>query len=176
MRIFAGDACKRHHGALKMPEGEAIEAGMVTRSIEKAQRKVEARNFDIRKQLLEYDDVANDQRKVIYQQRNELDRRRACLDRSPACARTWSRPGARTCRPNSVEEQWDLPGLEKTLADEWQIRVACRCACCARSRDEHHRRRGHLAKRWLKAAEDRFFQEGSPARQRDDHARSSRST
>jgi preprotein translocase subunit SecA len=57
---------------LKMPEGEPIEAGIVSRSIESAQRKVEARNFDIRKQLLEYDDVANDQRKVIYQQRNEL--------------------------------------------------------------------------------------------------------
>jgi hypothetical protein len=65
-------ACAAIMDRLKMPEGEAIEAGIVTRSIESAQRKVEARNFDIRKQLLEYDDVSNDQRKVIYQQRNEL--------------------------------------------------------------------------------------------------------
>ncbi len=72
MRIFAGDRVRAIMDRLKMPEGEAIEAGIVSRSIEGAQRKVEARNFDIRKQLLEYDDVSNDQRKVIYQQRNEI--------------------------------------------------------------------------------------------------------
>ncbi len=72
MRIFAGDRVRAIMDRLKMPEGEAIEAGIVTRSIESAQRKVEGRNFDMRKQLLEYDDVANDQRKVIYQQRNEI--------------------------------------------------------------------------------------------------------
>ncbi|WP_287919727.1 preprotein translocase subunit SecA, partial [Comamonas sp.] len=72
MRIFAGDRVRAIMDRLKMPEGEAIEAGIVTRSIESAQRKVEARNFDMRKQLLEYDDVANDQRKVIYQQRNDI--------------------------------------------------------------------------------------------------------
>ena len=72
MRIFAGDRVRAIMDRLKMPDGEAIEAGIVTRSIESAQRKVEARNFDIRKQLLEYDDVANDQRKVIYQQRNDI--------------------------------------------------------------------------------------------------------
>ena len=72
MRIFAGDRVRAIMERLKMPDGEAIEAGIVTRSIEGAQRKVEARNFDIRKQLLEYDDVANDQRKVIYQQRNDI--------------------------------------------------------------------------------------------------------
>src|SRR5471030_3022339 len=72
LRIFAGDRVRAVMDRLKMPEGEPIEAGIVSRSIESAQRKVEARNFDIRKQLLEYDDVANDQRKVIYQQRNEL--------------------------------------------------------------------------------------------------------
>ena len=70
LRIFAGDRVRAIMDRLKMPEGEPIEAGIVTRSIESAQRKVEARNFDIRKQLLEYDDVSNDQRKVIYQQRN----------------------------------------------------------------------------------------------------------
>jgi preprotein translocase subunit SecA len=72
MRIFAGDRVKAIMDRLKMPDGEAIEAGIVTRSIESAQRKVEARNFDMRKQLLEYDDVSNDQRKVIYQQRNSI--------------------------------------------------------------------------------------------------------
>src|SRR5678815_4416716 len=72
LRIFAGDRINRIMVMLKMPEGEAIEHSMVTRSIESAQRKVEARNFDMRKQLLEYDDVANDQRKTIYALRNEL--------------------------------------------------------------------------------------------------------
>ncbi|KAG1248890.1 hypothetical protein G6F65_019368 [Rhizopus arrhizus] len=72
MRIFAGDRVRAIMERLKLPEGEPIEAGMVTRSIETAQRKVEGRNFDIRKQLLEYDDVANDQRKVLYSQRNDV--------------------------------------------------------------------------------------------------------
>ena len=86
MRIFAGDRVRAIMERLKMPDGEAIEAGIVTRSIEGAQRKVEARNFDIRKQLLEYDDVANDQRKVIYQQRNEILEARDArgADREPA--------------------------------------------------------------------------------------------
>ncbi len=122
MRIFAGERVKAIMERLKMPEGEAIEAGMVTRSIESAQRKVEARNFDMRKQLLEYDDVANDQRKVIYQQRNEI------LDASDLSAQIQSlREGCfedivRQFIPNeSVEEQWNLPALESVLADEWQI-------------------------------------------------------
>jgi len=107
---------------LKMPEGEAIEAGIVTRSIESAQRKVEARNFDIRKQLLEYDDVANDQRKVIYQQRNDI------LDAKDLRAQIDSlRDGAMTdlvhqyVPEGSVEEQWDLPALEKALQEEWGV-------------------------------------------------------
>jgi len=107
---------------LKMPEGEAIEAGIVTRSIESAQRKVEARNFDMRKQLLEYDDVSNDQRKVIYQQRN------AILDAKDLTAQIASlRTGCfedlvRQYVPvESVEEQWDVAGLQKVLEDEWQI-------------------------------------------------------
>ncbi|HWP19546.1 MAG TPA: preprotein translocase subunit SecA [Burkholderiaceae bacterium] len=122
MRIFAGDRVRAIMDRLKMPEGEAIEAGIVTRSIESAQRKVEARNFDIRKQLLEYDDVANDQRKVIYQQRNEI------LDSQDLAGQiTNLRQGAltdvvRTYVPaESVEEQWDLEGLEKALREEWQI-------------------------------------------------------
>uniref|UniRef100_UPI0028AF8885 preprotein translocase subunit SecA n=1 Tax=Melaminivora sp. TaxID=1933032 RepID=UPI0028AF8885 len=125
MRIFAGDRVKAIMDRLKMPDGEAIEAGIVTRSIESAQRKVEARNFDIRKQLLEYDDVANDQRKVIYQQRNEI------LD-APELAQLIDAMRDdcladvvhQYVPPESVEEQWDLPGLEKALAADWQIELA----------------------------------------------------
>jgi preprotein translocase subunit SecA len=120
MRIFAGDRVRSIMDRLKMPEGEAIEAGIVTRSIESAQRKVEARNFDVRKQLLEYDDVSNDQRKVIYQQRNDI------LDAQDMHAQiTALREGCFTdlvrqfVPVESVEEQWDLPGLEKVLAEEW---------------------------------------------------------
>jgi len=122
MRIFAGERVKAIMERLKMPDGEAIEAGIVTRSIESAQRKVEARNFDIRKQLLEYDDVANDQRKVIYQQRNDI------LDAADLSAQIASlREGCFTdlmhqyVPADSVEEQWDLPSLEKVLAGEWGI-------------------------------------------------------
>ena len=127
MRIFAGERVKSIMDRLKMPEGEAIEAGIVTRSIESAQRKVEARNFDMRKQLLEYDDVANDQRKVIYQQRNDI------LDAASLSAQIESlREGCFTdlvrqyVPIESVEEQWDLPGLEKALADEWGLQVPLR--------------------------------------------------
>ncbi len=122
MRIFAGDRVKAIMERLKMPDGEAIEAGIVTRSIESAQRKVEARNFDIRKQLLEYDDVANDQRKVIYQQRNDI------MDAASLQGQIASlREGCFTdlvhqyVPAETVEEQWDVAGLEKVLLDEWQI-------------------------------------------------------
>ncbi len=124
MRIFAGDRVKAIMDRLKMPDGEAIEAGIVTRSIESAQRKVEARNFDMRKQLLEYDDVSNDQRKVIYQQRN------AILDAQSLSAQIASlREGCfqdlvRMYVPQeSVEEQWDIASLQKVLADEWQMEL-----------------------------------------------------
>jgi len=122
MRIFAGDRVKAIMDRLKMPDGEAIEAGIVTRSIESAQRKVEARNFDIRKQLLEYDDVSNDQRKVIYQQRNDI------LDAADLTAQIAAlREGCFTdlarqyVSRESVEEQWDLDSLEKSLFSEWGI-------------------------------------------------------
>ncbi len=124
MRIFAGDRVRAIMDRLKMPEGEAIEAGIVSRSIESAQRKVEGHNFDMRKQLLEYDDVSNDQRKVIYQQRNEI---LETVDVAESIANL--RKGAlsdvvRTFVPaNSLEEQWDLVSLEKVLAEEWQITV-----------------------------------------------------
>ena len=127
MRIFAGDRVRAIMDRLKMPEGEAIEAGIVTRSIESAQRKVEARNFDIRKQLLEYDDVANDQRKVIYQQRNEILDAQALHDVIHAMREDCFTDLVRQHVPvESVEEQWNLPALEKALAEEWQLPLALR--------------------------------------------------
>jgi len=124
MRIFAGDRVRAIMDRLKMPEGEAIEAGIVTRSIESAQRKVEARNFDIRKQLLEYDDVSNDQRKVIYQQRNDI------IDATDLSAQIAAlREGCMTeivqafVPADSVEEQWDLAGLQRVLAEEWALEL-----------------------------------------------------
>jgi len=124
MRIFAGDRVRAIMDRLKMPEGEAIEAGIVSRSIEGAQRKVEARNFDIRKQLLEYDDVANDQRKVIYQQRNEILEAESVTAQIANLRKSTMEDVVRTYVPaESVEEQWDLPALEKTLAEEWQIEL-----------------------------------------------------
>ena len=129
MRIFAGDRVRSIMDRLKMPEGEAIEAGIVTRSIEGAQRKVEARNFDMRKQLLEYDDVANDQRKVIYQQRNEILESQRLDDRIGNLRRSTLTDVVQGYVPaESVEEQWDLPGLEKTLAEEWKLSVALQAA------------------------------------------------
>ena len=124
MRIFAGDRVRSIMDRLKMPEGEAIEAGIVTRSIEGAQRKVEARNFDMRKQLLEYDDVANDQRKVIYQQRNDILEAESLADVCTNLRRSAMADVVRTYVPaESLEEQWDLDGLEGTLRDEWQLDV-----------------------------------------------------
>ncbi len=125
MRIFAGDRVRAIMERLKMPDGEAIEAGIVTRSIESAQRKVEARNFDIRKQLLEYDDVANDQRKVIYQQRNDIMDAASLQDQIASLREGCFTDLARQYIPvESVEEQWDIAGLEKVLRDEWQIELA----------------------------------------------------
>ncbi|GAB4039453.1 MAG: preprotein translocase subunit SecA [Rubrivivax sp.] len=124
MRIFAGERVRAIMDRLKMPEGEAIEAGIVNRSIESAQRKVEARNFDIRKQLLEYDDVANDQRKVIYQQRNEILEATSLDEQIANLRRSAMTDVVRGFVPaESLEEQWDLPGLEKVLREEWQLEV-----------------------------------------------------
>jgi preprotein translocase subunit SecA len=110
LKIFAGDRLKAIMARLKIPEGEAIEAGMVSRSIEGAQRKVEARNFDIRKQLLEYDDVANDQRKVIYSQRNELLDAEDISDTIANIRADVLRETVQQYVPaESVEEQWDIP-------------------------------------------------------------------
>jgi len=127
MRIFAGDRVKAIMDRLKMPEGEAIEAGIVSRSLEGAQRKVEARNFDVRKQLLEYDDVSNDQRKVIYQQRNEILEASSLVQQiSNLRAGTMTDLVRQFVPVESVEEQWDLAALEKALLDEWLLEVDLR--------------------------------------------------
>ena len=122
LRIFAGERLKAIMERLKMPEGEPIEHPLVSRSLESAQRKVEARNFDIRKQLLEYDDVANDQRKVIYSQRNELLETEDITETITAMREGVLHDSFRLYVPaDTVEEQWDLPGLEKALAADLQI-------------------------------------------------------
>ncbi len=122
LRIFASDRVAAIMNRLKMPEGEAIEHPWVTRAIENAQRKVEQRNFDIRKQLLEYDDVSNDQRKVIYEQRNELLASENIADtiramRDDVLHETISLHIV----PGSMDEQWDVPGLEKVLAAQFTL-------------------------------------------------------
>ena len=124
MKIFAGERLNAIMVRLKMPEGEAIEAGMVTRSLESAQRKVEQRNFDIRKQLLEYDDVSNDQRKVIYQQRNELLATDDISETITAMRQGVIYDTFRTYVPEeSVEEQWEIAALEQALESEFQLKV-----------------------------------------------------
>ena len=122
MRIFAGERVKSIMQRLKVPEGEPIEAGIINRSIENAQRKVEARNFDIRKHLLEYDDVANDQRKVIYQQRNELlDAEDMSETVTAMRADVVSGYVAQHIPEGSLEEQWDVAGLERALDSELML-------------------------------------------------------
>ncbi|MBL8521974.1 MAG: preprotein translocase subunit SecA [Betaproteobacteria bacterium] len=155
LKIFAGEKLKAIMARLNLAEDEAIEAGMVSRSIENAQRKVEARNFDIRKQLLEYDDVANDQRKVIYQQRNEL------LDADDIKDTIEGMRGGvilgvveQFVPPDSVEEQWDIPGLKKALEsdfgltgpiDEWL-------------KDDEHLDSQEIARRYAKLATEAYDQ------------------
>ena len=120
MRIFASDRVKSFMQALGMEKGEAIEHRMVTNAIEKAQRKVEGRNFDIRKQLLEYDDVANDQRQIIYQQRNDLLGESDISETITTIrADVVNEAIDSFIPPMSVEEQWDVPGLEKQLDAEF---------------------------------------------------------
>ncbi|MGO3843267.1 MAG: preprotein translocase subunit SecA [Alcaligenes pakistanensis] len=122
MRIFAGDRVRAIMERLRLPEGEPIEARMVTRSIESAQRKVEARNFDIRKQLLQYDDVANDQRKVIYAQRNEvLESGDITETISSLREAAVSRLYREYVPQDTMEEQWDIPALTTALQSTFQI-------------------------------------------------------
>ena len=124
MRLFASDRVKNLMRSMGMEHGEAIEHRMVTNAIVKAQRKVEGRNFDIRKHLLEYDDVANDQRQVIYQQRNDLLQDGDISDvitnvREDVMYQCISN----FIPPQSLEEQWDISGLEKALANEFTTEV-----------------------------------------------------
>jgi len=122
MRIFAGDRVRAIMERLKLPEGEPIEAGMVSRSIETAQRKVEGRNFDVRKQLLEYDDVANDQRKVLYAQRNEVLEAQTITETVDNLRDgTFTDLVTKHVPPGSVEEQWDINALQMALEADWQI-------------------------------------------------------
>ena len=124
LRIFASDRVSAIMEKLNMPDGEAIEHPWVTRAIENAQRKVEGRNFDIRKQLLEYDDVANDQRKVIYEQRNELLEATDVGETIKAMREdVLASMIAVHIPPNSVEELWDVPSLEKELKDEAGLEI-----------------------------------------------------
>ncbi|MDP5208991.1 preprotein translocase subunit SecA [Microbulbifer sp. 2205BS26-8] len=124
MRIFASDRVKHFMQMLGMERGEAIEHRMVSNAIEKAQRRVEGRNFDIRKQLLEYDDVANDQRQVIYGQRNELLEADSISDTITAIrSDVVNGMISASVPPQSVEEQWDIPALEQQLAGELSIEL-----------------------------------------------------
>jgi preprotein translocase subunit SecA len=124
LRIFGGERLSGIMQRLKMPEGEPIEHTIVNRSIAKAQTRVESRNFDIRKQLLEYDDVANDQRRVIYQQRNELLETDDVSETIRNMIEGQIEDTARlSIPPESVEEQWDIPGLRSTLAADYQLEV-----------------------------------------------------
>ena len=124
LRIFASDRVSAIMEKLNMPDGEAIEHPWVTRAIENAQRKVEGRNFDIRKQLLEYDDVANDQRKVIYEQRNELLEATDVGETIKAMREdVLASMIAAHIPPNSVEELWDVPSLEKELKAEAGLEI-----------------------------------------------------
>ena len=153
LRIFAGDRVRAIMDRLKMPEGEPIEAGIVSRSIESAQRKVEARNFDIRKKLLEDDDVANDQRKVIYQQRNELLEAKDVSELIASLRHGVFTDLFRNHVPEeSLEEQWDIRGLDAALAGEWQLDISLSDILAAEPNLTDHQ----LLERVVKAADDSY--------------------
>jgi preprotein translocase subunit SecA len=122
MRLFGSDRVQRMMKALGLERGEAIEHKMVSNAVERAQKKVESRNFDIRKQLLEYDDVANDQRRVIYEQRNEI---LAADDVSESVLgireEVLDLAISEFVPPQSLPEQWDLPGLQEHLKSEFNL-------------------------------------------------------
>ena len=153
LRIFAGDRLRAVMERLKMPDGEPIEAGMVTRSIESAQRKVEGRNFDIRKQLLEYDNVANDQRKETYRLRNEVLESADIGELISNLREDVLRSVCSVYVPlESMEEQWDLAGLENVLANEWGLTIDLRSWVeSAETVDD-----AEIIERVLKAAQDAY--------------------
>jgi len=127
MRIFAADWVQKAMRGMGMKEDDVIESGLVTKQIQNAQRKVEAHNFDIRKNLLDFDDVANDQRKVVYQQRNELLEADSVNEAITAIREDVLADLVRRHVPaESVDEQWDLPGLERALSDEFGLAIDLR--------------------------------------------------
>ena len=124
MRIFASERVRQFMKALGMEKGEAIEHKMVSNAIEKAQRKVEGRNYDIRKQLLEYDDVANDQRRAVYEQRNELMASSDVSETIDAIrAEVVDNTISEYITPQSLAEQWDIEGLEKRILSEFGLEM-----------------------------------------------------
>ncbi|MFA6984916.1 MAG: preprotein translocase subunit SecA [Arenimonas sp.] len=132
MRIFAADWVKNAMRKMGMKDDEVIESGMVSKQIQNAQRKVEAHNFDIRKNLLDFDDVANDQRKVIYQQRNELLESESVQDAIEAIREDVFTEHVRRFVPeNSIDEQWDIEGLERSLMEDFGIDVGLKALLAA---------------------------------------------
>jgi preprotein translocase subunit SecA len=124
MRIFAADWVQTAMRRMGMKDDEVIESALVSRQIQNAQRKVEAHNFDIRKNVLEYDDVANDQRKVIYQQRNELLEADDVAETIRAICDDVVDEQVRKFVPrDSIDEQWDIPGLEQALAEHFTVKA-----------------------------------------------------
>ncbi|RJQ45757.1 MAG: preprotein translocase subunit SecA [Gammaproteobacteria bacterium] len=160
MRIFASERVAGLMQKLGMRPGEAIEHPWVTKAIENAQRKVEGRNFDIRKQLLEYDDVANDQRKVIYQQRNEIMDTEDVSETIAAIRQDVIGQIFGAYIPkDSLEEQWDVAGLEQALESGFGLRLPVRQWLkedASLHEETLHRRIQHEAEQWLKAKETRF--------------------
>ncbi|HPF73390.1 MAG: preprotein translocase subunit SecA [Rhodanobacteraceae bacterium] len=155
MRIFAADWVARAMRFMGMKEDEAIEDRLVSKQIEKAQRKVEAHNFDIRKNLLEFDDVANDQRKVIYEQRNELLETESVADAVAGIREdVFADAVHASVPPNSVDDQWDLPTLERALADDFGIEVRLQSLA---EREEELDAEG--IQRHVQEAAERYFRE-----------------
>ncbi|MES2772074.1 MAG: preprotein translocase subunit SecA [Pseudomonadota bacterium] len=153
LRIFAGERLKSIMGRLNMPVGEAIEHPLVSRSLESAQRKVEGRNFDIRKQLLEYDDVSNDQRKVIYAQRNELLASDDISETITAMRQSVLHDLFRQHVPlDSLEEEWALNDLEQALSSQWQLPLPITTWCA----DEAELSAESLLERIIAAADEAY--------------------
>lgn len=166
MRLFASDRVKNMMRAMGMEHGESIEHRMVTNAIVKAQRKVEGRNFDIRKHLLEYDDVANDQRQVVYQQRNDLLSDDDISDvitnvRDDVVNSTISA----FIPPQSLEEQWDIPGLEKALATEFVATLPVQKWLDEDQRFDEDQLRERIVERVQTAYEERYAHVGSAMRE-----------
>ena len=166
MRLFASDRVKNMMRAMGMEHGESIEHRMVTNAIVKAQRKVEGRNFDIRKHLLEYDDVANDQRQVVYQQRNDLLSDDDISDvitnvRDDVVNSTISA----FIPPESLEEQWDIAGLEKALATEFVATLPVQKWLDEDQRFDEDQLRERIIERVQTAYEERYAHVGSAMRE-----------